>query len=125
MFFSNSCNLDYCRDQLGEIQLFHTLGRAGDIFLFDSNGVHRGNRRPEGATRDAYFVEYTINPADVWGGDPSPVALADIAAGAHNPFAWMLTAPKRWSQPSSRQAPAWIETLPNINSWLSTLTPVR
>jgi hypothetical protein len=119
MFSSNTCTLDYCREHLGEIEILNTTGKAGDIFLFDSNGAHRGNRRLEAATRDAFFVEYTTNQADVWGGDIPPEAFADFPAGEFNPFDWMMTALKKWSVPKTRQAPAWVDTLPNVATWIN------
>jgi hypothetical protein len=70
MFLDNRCSLEYCREKLGRLEVFNTEGRAGDAFLFDSNGIHRGNRRPQGAVRDACFVEYSGDCSDIWGGTP-------------------------------------------------------
>ena len=69
MFSTNQCSLDYCREHLGEVEIYSTIGKAGDVFFFDSNGAHRGNRRLGASIRDAFFVEYTTDKSDIWGGD--------------------------------------------------------
>lgn len=120
MFLDNRCGLDYCREKLGAIEVFKALGRAGDVFLFDSNGAHRGNRRPGGAVRDAFFVEYSGDCSDIWGGDIPPGALDDMNFQGENPFRFFIDAEKKWEQPITRQSPTWVENLPNISSWLET-----
>src|SRR5439155_16491644 len=37
MFLKNHCSLDYCRKHLGELEIYDTIGTAGDVLLFDSN----------------------------------------------------------------------------------------
>lgn len=117
MFLENPCRLDYCREQLGQIDIFNAVGRAGDVFLFDSNGAHRGNRRPGGAVRDAYFVEYSGDRSDVWGGDIPAKALDQLEFSGENPFRSFLDAEKKWDKPLTRKSPTWAENLPDIGSW--------
>jgi peptidoglycan-N-acetylglucosamine deacetylase len=123
MFLKNQCSLDYCRRHLGEIEIFDTIGKAGDVFLFDSNGAHRGNRRPSAAVRDALFVEYTTDPSDLWGADIPVDAFESLPAHALEPFARLLAADKKWQRPSMRRLPAWVENLEKVTSWLAPLTP--
>ena len=117
MFLENECSLEYCRVNLGELRIFNTVGRAGDVFLFDSNGAHRGNRRPEGKVRDAYFVEYSGDRSDVWGGDLVAGALEGLEWSGHNPFGAFLEADRKWERTAARHHPTWVENLPDIASW--------
>jgi hypothetical protein len=118
MFLRNTCTLDYCREHLGEIEIDHTIGSAGDVFFFDSNGAHRGIRRPKGAVRDVFFIEFAANNAQVWGGDIDRATLDGFVGAYPNPFLRMLSAQKKWVLPVIRTAPTWIETLPSIEAWL-------
>jgi hypothetical protein len=90
MFFKNACDLSYCRRHLPNIEIYDATGKAGDIFLFDTNGAHRGVRRETGSVRDVYLVEYNASTSNVWGGDVAP-NLDDVPLG-HNPFERMTAA---------------------------------
>jgi hypothetical protein len=48
MFLTNRYDLDYCRRHVPHMEIYDALGEAGDVFLFDSNGAHRGVRRETG-----------------------------------------------------------------------------
>lgn len=117
MFLDNRCSLDYVRERLGEFEVVESQGRAGDVFLFDSNGAHRGNRKPGGAVRDAFFVEYSGDRSDVWGGDLAPAALDELVLPAGDPFTAFRAAQPKWLRPMTRRAPSWAENLPDIGSW--------
>lgn len=118
MFFNNTCSLEYCREHLGELEIFNTIGQAGDIFIFDSNGAHRGNRKPGAQTRDAFFIEYTTDTSDIWGGDIPEDAFHALPLNGANPFSQMLTVKKKWENPLTRKSPTWIENLPYPAQWL-------
>lgn len=119
MFLENAYTLEVCRELLGGVEVVHTTGRAGDVFLFDSNGAHRGVRRAGGAVRDAYFVEFATNIDQVWGSDLDRDHIDSLAAKAGvNPFQQMLTAPKKWERTVQRTVTGWIESLPRLRAWL-------
>jgi hypothetical protein len=119
MFLRNDCSLDYCLQHLSGIEEVHTVGQAGDVFLFDSNGAHRGTRRKEGAMRDAYFVEFATNSAQVWGSDLDAALVRELGSKTGvNPFSLMQVAEKKWDQAFVRTATGWVETLPRVESWL-------
>lgn len=118
MFYENTCSLEYCNQQLGDIEIIHATGQAGDVFLFDSNGAHRGNRRPHGAVRDTFFIEFTSDPSDIWGGDLPAGRCDEHPLSADDPFAKFQAAEKKWHQPIIRKAPAWVENLPDVAGWL-------
>lgn len=117
MFCDNPCPLEYCREQIGAVDIYDATGNAGDAFLFDSNGSHRGWRRPDGATRDAFFVEFSSDPSDLWGGD-LPAPCCDKLDPSVKPLlARFLAVEKKWAQPMTRKSPAWIENLADVSRW--------
>lgn len=119
MFHSNVCPLEYCERHLGRLDVFRTLGAAGDVFLFDSNGAHMGNRRPSGRTRDAFFVEFSAARAPQFGGDIPPAVFDAGPPTASHPLYVMAHAPKRWHQPVTRGgSPTWIVDLPHPATWV-------
>jgi glucosyl-dolichyl phosphate glucuronosyltransferase len=124
MFLRNAISLDHCRKTLKcPIILQDTVGKAGDVFLFDSNGAHRGNRRPHASIRDALFVEYCTDTSDIWGADLD-LHNPDNAEVLANPqLAKIASAPKKWNLRVGRSAPTWIETLPHLALWLPSAIP--
>ncbi len=117
MFFRNRVELRYCERQLGPVEVFETTGQAGDVFFFDSNGVHRGNRRADAAVRDTFFIEYGIETSNIWGGDPPRDLVASLAVKDNAPFAELLAAPRKWERPMTRKYPTWIENLHAVDTW--------
>lgn len=119
MFHSNACPLEYCERQLGRLDIRRTLGAAGDVFLFDSNGAHMGNRRPTGRTRDAFFVEFSAAPTPQFGGDIPPEVFDSGPPTSSHPLYLMAHSPKRWQQPFVRGGrPTWIVDLPHPSTWV-------
>ena len=117
MFFRNAVDLETCRRALGTLEIFESTGQAGDVFFFDSNGVHRGNRRPDALVRDTFFVEYGIDTSNIWGGDPPRELVTALATPDNAPFAELLAAERKWERPSTRRHPSWIENLHAIDAW--------
>jgi hypothetical protein len=118
MFARNTATLEYCRERLGGIEIRETRGAAGDAFVFDSNGVHRGNRRADASVRDAFFVEFSNDTSNVWGGDVHADVFAGVAFPRGNPFGALMAAEKKWARGRSRELPTWLENLPEVGSWL-------
>ena len=117
MFFRNNVDLAVCERALGKLEIFETTGGAGDVFFFDSNGIHRGNRRPDAPVRDTFFVEYGIDTSNIWGGDPPRALVASLARENDAPFAELLAAGRKWERPMTRKYPTWIENLYAIDAW--------
>lgn len=117
MFFRNEAALADCERALGRIEIVETTGRAGDVFFFDSNGIHRGNRRPDAPVRDTYFVEYGIDTSNIWGGDPPRELVEGLATPDNAPFAELLAAGRKWERKRTRKHPTWIENLHAIDAW--------
>jgi len=118
MFSQNHCSLEYCRERLEELELFHTTGMAGDVFLFDSNGAHRGNRRTPAAVRDVFFIEYCANQTHVWGGDIDAQIFDSVDPMCASVFTRMRTVDKKWDRPRRGDKPDWIASLADIEGWL-------
>jgi hypothetical protein len=119
MFRANACPLEYCERHLGAVEIFRTLGAAGDVFLFDSNGAHKGNRSPGGRTRDALFVEFSAASTPQFGGDIPPEVFEDHPLVETNPLYVMAHAPKAWEARTERRSnPTWVEDLPRPSTWV-------
>jgi len=124
MFLRNSISLDHCRKALNSpIRFQDTIGNAGDVFLFDSNGAHRGNRRPHASTRDALFVEYCTDTSDIWGADLNLQDAENALILENSQLALIANAPKKWNLRVGRSAPTWVETLPHLAIWLPAAIP--
>jgi Ankyrin repeats (3 copies)/Phytanoyl-CoA dioxygenase (PhyH) len=118
MFFSNACSLEYAGRHVDEIKIYDAVGKAGDVILFDTNGAHRGNRRPDAKVRDAFFVEFTTDTSNIWGGDIPANFFIDNPVSGANPFANMMSVPKKWDLPITRINPTWVTNLPYPERWL-------
>lgn len=118
MFLRNPCPLEYVKSKLSELRMFSAVGEAGDVFLFDSNGAHRGNRNQNASTRDVFIVEYSGDPSEIWGGDVNTQLLDSLKLDGVNPFSRMLNARKKWELPYTRRGPSWIINLPHVERWL-------
>lgn len=121
MFLKNTCSLDYCKDKMKEVDEYRTVGKAGDVFLFDPNGAHKGNRFKTSSVRDAIFVEFSTDRTQNWGGDVDLGLLDElqnILGISTGHFDLMRRAEKRWSKPSTRKLPTWVETLKDVSLWL-------
>jgi GT2 family glycosyltransferase len=119
-FLTNQLEFDYVRTYLPEIEVVKLTGRAGDAFLFDSNGMHRGNRS-RGRIRDAFFVELTAdrNMTNVWGSEIRRRRLEPAFLHAHHPLGPLLSVTPKWRrlEPQQRKRPSWAESLENPESW--------
>jgi hypothetical protein len=117
MFRSNACSLDYVRRHLPRIEVYRATGKAGDVFLFDTNGAHRGNRSEGGRVRDVFLVEYSADRSYNFGGDVDPELARARSEPDANPFQRLVAAPKKWEVPR-RRASSWVESLLRVESWL-------
>jgi hypothetical protein len=117
MFFRNGVDpAAFARTQ-GPLDVCETTGRAGDVFLFDSNGFHRGIRRPAAPVRDTFFIEWGIETSNIWGGDPDPALVASLATEEDAPLRELMAAPPKWTRTSTRRLPSWLENLYEIDTW--------
>ncbi|MBX9830416.1 phytanoyl-CoA dioxygenase family protein [Candidatus Babeliales bacterium] len=109
---------EYCNGKLPLIEIAKAQGKAGDIYLFDPNGLHSGNRT-NGRTRDVFIVNYSSDKSYFWGMDfPQEVDLAAMN-NKENPFKLLLDYKK--ANPNAGLLPkyySWVDSLEHIKSWL-------
>jgi hypothetical protein len=121
-FLKNRLDFDYCRTYLPQLAVAKTLGRAGDVFFFDSNGMHSGNRS-RGAVRDALFVEYTADAhrGSIWGTALAPRAIPAALRTDGGPLAPLLGVEPKWQRARGqprRKRPTWADSLEDPGTWL-------
>ncbi|NNL68249.1 MAG: hypothetical protein HKP30_18515, partial [Myxococcales bacterium] len=121
-FLRNELDFESEAGQAGPPEVLDTFGAAGDVFLFDSNGMHRGNRS-RGRARSALFVELTAdaNPGNVWGTRARDVPLDDVAPDGRHPLALFLAVTPKWElakERPKRKRPTWAESLETPAAWL-------
>ncbi len=100
----------------------NTIGQAGDIFFFDSNGMHRGNRS-RGRLRDALFIEFTAdrNRNNLWGTALPRNQIPPSLAAADNPLGDLLDAQPKWERRKAgekRKRPSWADSLEDPSRWI-------
>ncbi len=116
-FLNNQCELGYCKSHLGDVKIRQTTGQAGDVFVFDSNGAHRGNRRPNANVRDVFFIEYDTELANIWGGDVAVCKANGREQQVPDPLTKLVATEKKWEHRVERKHPTWIENLHHIDRW--------
>jgi len=99
----------------GHLEVLNCHAKAGDIYLFDSNGLHSGNRSL-GRTRDTFVIEYTRLANTVWAHRVPPEFLAGIEAHRLRPLRWILQQ-DRQTRPLAPPVNSWVEGLLRIHKW--------
>lgn len=121
-FLRNDLDFDYCGGYLPRIDIVKATGRAGDVYLFDSNGMHRGNRSHT-SLRDALFLEFTAdrNAGNLWGTDLRRASVPP-RVGEDGTLAPFLAARPKWlraKEPGGkRRGSTWSNSLTEPSSWL-------
>lgn len=120
-FLQNALDFDYCSSYLDRLEVVKTIGKAGDVFLFDSNGMHKGNRSM-GRLRDALFVEYTAdgNQNNIWGTEVTHHELDALADDENSITQFMAIKPK-WNRHAQkkRKLPTWADSLEEPSVWIN------
>jgi hypothetical protein len=120
-FLQNRLDFEYCRTYLADIDIFKATGRAGDVFFFDSNGMHSGNRSTSGATRDALFLEFTAdrNWASIWGTALRRSEIPEALKVPGGPLGRFLEVAPKWArQEQKRTRPTWAVSLEDPRTWV-------
>jgi len=120
-FLKNNLEVEYVQPYVGTLDIFKATGKAGDIFIFDSNGMHSGNRC-KGKTRDVFIVEYTADNNNIWGGPVYEEIVEQCIASLNiNPFAKLQAVTQnKWDLPPDQRGhgPTWSVSLLEIDEWL-------
>jgi Tetratricopeptide repeat/Phytanoyl-CoA dioxygenase (PhyH) len=101
----------------GHAPVFKATGSAGDVLLFDSNGIHSGNRT-NGHTRDIYLACYSTDPTCVWGMDIPNSALETLSEEQKVP---LQRTRDRWLAKQGRfgfaEYISFVAGLSNVDAW--------
>jgi hypothetical protein len=90
--------------------------RPGDIYIFDSNGIHSGNRT-SGRIRDVFIVEYTRLTQTVWAHRIPPEFLAGFSEEQVMRLQWILEQ-DRSKRSLAPPVNSWVDQLPRVDKWL-------
>ncbi|MCB0320795.1 MAG: phytanoyl-CoA dioxygenase family protein, partial [Bdellovibrionales bacterium] len=71
--------------------IFKAMGKAGDVVMFDSNGLHSGNRTP-GRARDAVIANYSRDASYVWNMEIPKEVLSGKSSAELRPLRRLLQA---------------------------------
>ncbi|MBT5032693.1 MAG: hypothetical protein HOM55_10405, partial [Proteobacteria bacterium] len=103
---------------------FLATGIAGDMFLFDSNGLHSANRFNSAAIRDVFILEYGCDDSDIAGGAVRAAAMGRYPVDGTHPLSAMANTTPFWAIPITRKNHTWIENLPFPGTWISNKTTI-
>lgn len=100
----------------GRMEVLNCYAKPGDIYIFDSNGIHSGNRT-NGRTRDTFIIEYSRLAHTIWAHRIPPEFLQGFSEKQLEPLSWML----RQDRSKRALAPAensWVGQLLRVDKWL-------
>ena len=115
-YINSRLDVDYCKAKMDRVDIYEAKGKAGDVILFDPNGLHSGNRTL-GNTRDTFIVNYTSDKSYVWG-----MRLPEEFVSNHNknelkPF-WRVLERNSSKADLIPEYRSWAESLPHLSSWI-------
>ncbi len=105
----------YCLDFIPAINIVKFTGKPGDIYLFDTNGIHSGNVAPKG--RDAFFISYSSDMGHIRPYKIDETIFASCQLIDTNPFDVMLKIQNNVNHTFSK-ASNWTDTLTDPDVWL-------
>ena len=110
--------ISYAESRLGrEIAIFKATGKPGDVFLFDPNGLHSGNRTT-GRPRDTFIVNYTVDKSYIYGLDFKDNSLINLSREQFAPFSHLVERTKSQDLTFFPKYRSWIDSLPHPSAWL-------
>jgi len=114
-------NLEDCKKRMGdsELEFFCGTGKAGDVFLFDTNAVHRA-RRSNGKSRDVIIASYAPKNGMTWNLPLPKEAVENNALGEGvKTFDQIIELNK--ADPNGDVFPelvSWVKSLRHLNKWV-------
>lgn len=97
------------------MEVLKCLARPGDIYVFDSNGLHSGNRSM-GRARDTFIIHYTRIRQAIWAHRIPPAFLEGFSTKQLEPFDWIL-AQDRSRRPLAPPINSWVDGLHRLDKW--------
>ena len=112
-------NSRYSREEFdarcGSLEVLNCHARPGDIYVFDSNGLHSGNRT-NGRARDVFILEYTRLSHAVWAHEIPEAFLAGLGEAERRPLEWILRQDRR-QRPLAPPVNSWVDGLLHPSQW--------
>jgi hypothetical protein len=100
----------------GGMEVLKCVAQPGDIYVFDSNGIHSGNRTG-GRTRDTFIIEYTRQAQAVWAHTVPAEFLHGFDEAQREPFRWILREDRR-GRPLPPARNSWVDQMFRVHEWL-------
>jgi hypothetical protein len=103
-------------ERCGQMEILNCYAKPGDIYVFDSNGIHSGNRT-SGRARDTFIIEYSRLAHTIWAHRIPPEFLRGFSEKQLEPLSWIL----RQNRSKRSLAPAvnsWVDQLLRVDKWL-------
>jgi hypothetical protein len=119
-FLRNPLSFEQVGVDTEAVRTVDTIGRAGDMFLFDTNGMHRG-RRSLSAVHDAVFIEFTADGNhDNGRGSTLGVSTPWFGTNADDPLHIFRNLVPKWDRRADnpRTQTTWAESLPDPEAWI-------
>ena len=118
--YAKYVNSRYSREEFaercGNTQVLDCHAMPGDIYIFDTNGVHSGNRT-NGRTRDTFTVAYTRMAHTIWAHHIPAEFLAGFSEQHLEPLQWILRQ-DRGKRSLAPPVNSWVAQLPRVHKWL-------
>jgi hypothetical protein len=117
--YEKYANSRYSADEFAKhcsgMEVLACVAQPGDIYIFDSNGLHSGNRSM-GRVRDTFIIHYTRMWQAVWAHRIPPEFLTGFSEEELRPLAWMR-AQDRTRRPLAPPSNSWVDGLMRLSQW--------
>jgi hypothetical protein len=112
-------NSRYSREEFaarcGHLEVLNCYAKSGDIYIFDSNGLHSGNRSA-GRARDVFILEYTRLSNTIWAHNIPAEFLAGFDEQQLRPLQWILRQDRR-ARPLAPPVNSWVDNVLRPDRW--------
>ena len=115
-YLNSRCTSDELTRYCGNPEVVRCMAHPGDIYIFDSNGLHSGNRT-NGLARDTFILEYTRLAHAVWAHHVPRELLTEFSEEQLRPLKWILEQ-DRSQRPLAPPINSWVDGLPRVDKWL-------
>ena len=103
-------------ERYSRFEVLDCLANPGDIYIFDSNGLHSGNRTNSRA-RDTFIIEYTRLSHAIWAHRIPAESLAGFSKEQLQPLKWILQQDRR-KRSLAPPVNSWTDGLLRVDKWL-------
>jgi len=103
-------------ERCSHLEVLNCYAKPGDIYIFDSNGIHSGNRT-NGRARDTFIIEYTRLAHAIWAHRIPPEFLQGFSEKQLEPLSWILRQ-DRSKRPLAPPVNSWVDQLLSVDKWL-------